>query len=105
MTKLFDGLALGGPLDGKRITHHGPYYCASEQMEIQPYPGSFKEMAATVATTSMDIFTYVHFQTHGGDVWVPKKVHDGKRYEHKIYSHPMEFVFSKLIRGYRPEGY
>jgi hypothetical protein len=104
MTKPFDGLALGGPLDGKRVTHDGEYYRACEPMELQPYVTSFEEMAS-LASTSMDIFTYVHFRTYGGDVWIPEAVYKGKRYEHKIYEHPMEYVFSKLIRGYRPEGY
>lgn len=103
MTKPFDGLALGGPLDGKRITHDGPYYRVPERVEVQPYTSV--EKMASLTTSSMDIFDYVHFKTYGGDVWIPKAVSDGKRYEHKIYDHPMEFVFSKLIRGYRPEGY
>ncbi|WP_150132695.1 hypothetical protein [Neorhizobium sp. SOG26] len=103
MPKLYDGLALGGPLDGKRITHQGPHYKAAEQNQVLPFI-SFKETLTTAQLTH-DIFEYCHFRTPGGDVWIPSDVQSGKRYEHKIWDHPMEYVFSKLIRSYRPEGY
>jgi hypothetical protein len=100
---MFVGLAIGGPLDGKTISHQAPYYKAAELNKIDPFV-SFDAVVVDAVTRS-DVFEYSHFKTPGGDVWVPKAVIDGERYEHKIYSHPLEYVFSRLIRGYRSEGY
>lgn len=103
MFKGFKGLAVGGPLDGKTIAHEAPYYKVPELNKTEPFV-SF-QATITEAMTRVDVFEYAHFKTPGGDVWIPKAVKDGDRYEHKIYDHPLEYVFSRLIRGYRPEGY
>ena len=74
---MYDGLALGGPLDGKRITHESPYYRAAEQNQLMP---SFVSFEATMSITDMtyDIFRYVHFKTPGGNVWIPEEVERGR---------------------------
>jgi hypothetical protein len=100
---MFKGLAVGGPLDGRTIAHDGPYYRSAELNKVTPFV-SF-EATITDAAVGVDIFEYAHFKTPGGDVWIPAAVKAGDRYEHKIYGHPLEYVFSRLIRGYRPEGY
>lgn len=101
---MYDGLALGGPLDGKRITHFDDRYKAAELNEVLP-AFNVADMALQMDKVTYDVFEYVHFRTPGGDVWIPWEVHARKRYDHKIWDHPLEFIFSKLIRGYRPEGY
>lgn len=100
---MFTGLAVGGPLDGRTIAHQAPYYKVPELNKVE----SFVSFAATMADAKaiVDVFEYVHFKTPGGDVWIPRAVETGDRYEHKVYKHPLEYIFSRLIRGYRPEGY
>lgn len=100
---MFRGLALGGPLDGKRIEFEGPTYKVPELNKLEPFVSLSAEIPA--AMTVEDVFTYEHYETPGGDVWVPSEVMRGERYEHKIYKHSLDFIFSKLIRGYRPEGF
>ncbi|MGX1496852.1 hypothetical protein ACSSV1_001888 [Labrenzia sp. MBR-25] len=100
---MFSGLAIGGPLDGKTISHQSPFYRVPE---INPVPAlcpSFKVMAEEAV--KMDVFEYVHCKTPGGEVWIPNEVQKGERYEHKIWDHPFDYIFSKLIRAYRPDGY
>lgn len=99
---MFKGLALGGPLDGKSIVHVAPNYKAPELTKLEPYV-SFNDMAE--AALQIDVFTYIHFETPGGDVWIPSAVANGDRYEHKLWDHPLEYIFSKLMRGYKPDGY
>lgn len=101
---MYDGLAIGGPLDGKRITHDDDRYKVPEMNEVLPVFNA-ADMALQMNKLTYDVFEYVHFQTPGGDVWIPWEVHARKRYDHKIWDHPLEFIFSKLIRHYRPEGY
>lgn len=98
-----DGLAIGGPLDGKRITHQSPYYKVPELNKLKPYISMSETLSE--AEEVVDVFAYEHLNTPGGDVWVPSEIMKCERYEHKFYDHPLDYVFSKLIRGYRPEGY
>ncbi|WP_159953063.1 hypothetical protein [Rhizobium sp. 18065] len=104
MTKMYDGLALGGPLDGKRVTHFDERYKVPEMNEVLP-AFNVADMALKMSDLTYDVFEYVHVRTPGGDVWIPWAVQARKRYDHKIWDHPLEFIFSKLIRAYRPEGY
>lgn len=101
---MYDGLAIGGPLDGKRITHESGIYKVPEMNELLP-AFSVADMALQMEKLTYDVFEYVHFRTPGGDVWIPYAVQAGKRYDHRIWEHPLEFIFAKMIRGYRPEGY
>lgn len=105
MTKVHDGLALGGPLDGKRITSVSGRYKVAERNTLPYHIPIYSEAYLDAALINADVFEYIHYETPGGDVWLPSDVMSGKRYDHKIWSHPLEFVFSQLIKGYRPEGY
>ena len=101
---MYDGLALGGPLDGKRITHDSDIYKVAEMSELLP-AYNVADMALQMNKLTYDVFEYVNYRTPGGDVWIPNVVYSRKRYDHKVWDHPLEFIFSKLISGYRPEGY
>lgn len=100
---MFTGMAIGGPLDGKSIASQCPIYKVAELNKLEPYVSMEKEISLAMET--MDVFSYKHFKTYGGDVFIPIEVINGERYEHKIYDHPLDYIFSKLIRHYRPEGY
>ncbi len=100
---MFTGLAIGGPLDGKTIQSESPYYKVAELNKLKPYVSMEKEIS--VALELVDVFCYEHYKTYGGDVFIPREILQGERYEHKIYEHPLDFIFSKLIRSYRPDGY
>jgi len=100
---MFSGIAIGGPLDGKAIDCESPRYKVAEQRKLMPFV-SFKD-TLDAAEICFDTFEYEYFKYGSLRAWVPMQVIRGERYEHKIYEHPMDFVFSKLLRGYRPEGY
>lgn len=100
---MYSGLAVGGPLDGKSISHQSPFYRVPE---LYPVPAVFSSFEVMVEeAVKIDVFEYVHYKTPGGEVWVPHKVKKGELYEHKIWDHPLDYLFSKLIRAYRPDGY
>ena len=99
---MYRGLALGGPLDGKSVVHDSPRYKVPEIDKVEPYVSL---QAVLTSAARLDVFEYVHVETPGGDVWVPSTVTKGERYEHKIFKHPLDYIFSKLMRGYKPDGY
>lgn len=100
---MYAGLAIGGPLDGKKLEHQAPVYRVPELLPAPKVVPSFEDMAA--AAIQIDTFEYAHYKTPGGNVWIPKSVKDGERYEHEIWECELDYIFSKLIRGYRPDGY
>lgn len=101
---MFNGLAIGGPLDGKRITHESDNYLVPEESD-EVLPLYVKNGDVKLSDFQIQTFRYGFYKTPGGDVWLPSLVLAGRRYEHRVWGHPMEYIFSKLIRGYRPEGY
>lgn len=100
---MFRGLAIGGPLDGKVIECEGPYYKVAEEFRLEPFVKL--EDVISNALAVHDVFEYRHYETPGGDVFIPSAVIARKLYDHKIWDHPLEYVFAKLIKAYRPNGY
>ena len=99
----FSGLAIGGPLDGKSISHISDYYRVPEVLAVPKRFTSFEETMTEV--TKIDTFDYAFYEIPGGFVWIPMAVKKHERYEHKIWDHPLDYIFSKLVRSYRPDGY
>ena len=104
MSKVFDAMAIGGPLDGKRVTHYAPIYKTAELSTVVNVRYDHSVLTDDLNITQ-NVFTYEYFQYVDFAAWVPREVIEGKSYAHKIWKHPMDYILNTLAAHYRPEGY
>lgn len=100
--KVFAGLCVGGPLDGRRVQHFAEVYAAMEMPAV-------REMASDapvdVAEAIAPVFNYNYLTAFDTGFWLPEQVFRGEVYQHKTWDHPVTFLLRTLAAGYNPEGY
>lgn len=106
MGRMFSGLVLGGPLDGKRVDHVSPHYRVPLWDPTTCDTPSGWDLQVDTINETIEIVEYQHIELfESGKFWIPIEVIGGGRHGHKFYRDQYEFVMETLMKSYRPEGF